>query len=120
MDAMNDVVNPAGYHHLHQRPSESLSVSPVATDKLDGDTALADTVNSKLEPEVSPALRLLLVTYVGADWWNQRRHDTRRWRMGVEGIRTVLVALATQASETTQSAQKGRPCRPSQEGGACA
>jgi hypothetical protein len=56
--------------------------------------------------QLSPALRFLLVVYVGADWQHARAADSARWRDGIAALRAWCGSIERRGRETPQSTEK--------------
>ena len=56
--------------------------------------------------QLSPALRFLLVVYVGADWQQARAKDTARWSDGIAAFQAWCGAVERRRRETPQSTEK--------------
>lgn len=56
--------------------------------------------------QISPALRFLLVVYVGADWQQARATDSGRWSDGIAALQAWCGAVERRRRETPWSAEK--------------
>ena len=56
--------------------------------------------------QLSPALRFLLVVYVGADWQQVRAADSARWSDGIAALQAWCGADERRRRETPQSTEK--------------
>ena len=56
--------------------------------------------------QLSPALRFLLVVYVGADWQQARAADNARWSDGIAALQAWCGAVERRRRETRQSTEK--------------